>query len=97
MNLIESFVKIINKDIKLSYNKILAKAEAVINMVYIADDDENSLETFETKIPVMGFIDVDGLSEDMEISLDYCIKCFNIKTTILFIRRIKITTILTIT
>ena len=72
-------MKIIGKDYKTSYNKILAKAEAVIKMIYIADDDSNSIETFEAKIPVMGFLDVDGLTEDMEISLNYEIKNFNIK------------------
>lgn len=77
--ILQANMKIIGKDYKTSYNKILAKAEAVISMVYIADDATNSVETFEAKIPVMGFIDIDGLTEDMEISLDYCIKCFNIK------------------
>ena len=72
-------MRIVGKDYKTSYNKILAKAEAVISIVYIADDNTNSVETFEAKVPVMGFIDVDGLTEDMEISLDYCIKCFNVK------------------
>lgn len=37
------------------------------------------VETFETKIPVMGFIDVDGLTENMEISLEYDIKNFCVK------------------
>lgn len=77
--ILQANMRIIGKDYKTSYNKILAKAEAVISMVYIADDNTNSVETFETKVPVMGFIDVDGLTEDMEITLDYCIKEFNIK------------------
>ena len=77
--ILQANMRIIGKDYKTSYNKILAKAEAIINIVYIADDETNSVETFETKIPVMGFIDIDDLTEDMEISLDYNIKCFNIK------------------
>lgn len=77
--ILQANMRIIGKDYKTSYNKILAKAEAVISMVYIADDNTNSVETFEAKVPVMGFIDVDGLTDDMEISLDYCIKVFNIK------------------
>lgn len=77
--ILQANMKIIGKDYKTSYNKILAKAEALIKFVYIADDDTNSVETFEAKIPVMGFIDIDGLTEDMEVALDYEVKNFNIR------------------
>lgn len=76
--ILKAKMKIIGQDYKTSYNKILAKAEALISIVYIADES-NSIETFETKVPVMGFIDVDGLNDEMEISLEYCIKNFIIK------------------
>ena len=77
--ILQANMKIIGKDYKTSYNKILAKAEALIKLVYIADDDTNLVERFEAKIPVMGFIDIDGLTEDMEVSLDYEVKNFNIR------------------
>ncbi len=77
--ILQANMKIVGKDYKTSYNKILAKAEAIIKIIYIADNERNSIETFEAKIPVMGFIDVDGLTENMEISLEYFIKCFNVK------------------
>ncbi len=77
--ILQAKMKIVGKDYKTSYNKILAKAEAIVKIVYIADNDRNSVETFETKIPVMGFIDVDGLTDNMEICLDYAIKSFNVK------------------
>lgn len=78
--ILRTSMQIIGKDYKTSYSKILAKAEAVVKIIYIADDEENSIETFETKIPVMGFIDVDGLTDNMEINLEYGIRCFNVKT-----------------
>lgn len=70
---------IINKEYKLSYNKILAKAEAKINVVYIADNEKQTVETFETSLPVMSFIDVEGISENSSISIDYVIKDYCIR------------------
>lgn len=77
--ILQASMDIVSKDYKTSYNKILAKAEVIIKLIYISDDDTNMVETFETKIPVMGFIDVDGLTENMEISLEYDIKNFCVK------------------
>ena len=77
--ILRSTIQIVGQDYKMSYNKILAKAEAIIKIIYIADDDKNSVETFEAKVPVMGFIDVDGLTDDMEVSLDYNVKSFCVK------------------
>lgn len=70
---------IINREYKLSYNKILAKAEAKIKIVYVADNDNQTTESFETILPVMGFIDIDGINEESKISLDYNIKSFSIR------------------
>lgn len=72
-------LKIVNEDYKISYNKILAKADAVLKILYVADDEAQSLETFEATIPVMGFIDYDGISDDMDIKLDYNIKSYFVK------------------
>lgn len=77
--ILRTSVHIVGKDYKTSYNKILAKADAIIKIVYIADNEKNSLEVFETKLPIMGFIEIDDLKDDMEISLEYTLKSFNIK------------------
>ena len=77
--ILRASMQIVGKDYKTSYNKILAKADAIIRVIYIADNEQGSVETFETKIPVMGFIDVDGLTENMTVNLEYCIKCFSVK------------------
>ena len=44
---------ITDKEYKLSYNKVLAKADAKIKIVYIADNERQNVETFETSIPIM--------------------------------------------
>ena len=70
---------IINKEYKLSYNKILAKADALIKICYIADNERQSVHGFETILPIMGFIDVNGINENSNISIDYEIKEYCIK------------------
>lgn len=72
-----SSMNIVSKEYKLSYNKILAKADANIRVIYIADNERQSVETFETTLPVMGFIDMDNVNENSNISLNYSIKSFS--------------------
>lgn len=77
--ILKATIKIRNEDFKISYNKILAKADAVVKIIYIADNERQTLETFETTIPVMGFIDYEGINENMGIKLDFNIKSFIIR------------------
>ena len=72
-------ITLANKEYKLSYNKVLAKAEAKIKIIYIADNETQNIETFETTLPVMGFIDVDGINENDDVSIDYEIKNFSVR------------------
>lgn len=72
-------VTIINKDYKVTYNKILAKAEAKVRVIYVADDEAQTVQTFETLIPVMGFVDVPGINDTMNISIDYNMLSFYAK------------------
>lgn len=75
--ILSSSMNIVSKEYKLSYNKILAKADANIRVIYIADNERQSVETFETTLPVMGFIDMDNVNENSNISLNYSIKSFS--------------------
>ncbi len=68
---------IVSKDVKLSYNKILAKSEARIKLMYLTED--NRVSTVETKIPVVGFIDIPNVTEENICDLDYEIKNVVIK------------------
>lgn len=70
-------IKIVDKDTKLSYNKVLAKAEAELSILYLTED--NRIKNITTRIPVMGFVDMENISDDNSCDVDYKIKNFIIK------------------
>lgn len=70
-------MNIINKEVKTSYNKILAKADMLVNIVYLTDD--NKVNEVKWQIPVMGFIDMQNISDDNLCNVKYEIKNIIIK------------------
>lgn len=70
-------MNIINKEVKTSYNKILAKADMLVNIVYLTDD--NKVNEVKWQIPVMGFIDMQNISDDNLCNVNYEIKNIIIK------------------
>lgn len=75
--ILKTDVAITDKDVKLSYNKILAKAEARVKIMYLTED--NRINGIETKIPVVGFIDIPNVTEENICDLDYEIKNMIVK------------------
>lgn len=69
-------VKLLDKDIKTSYNKVLAKTEAEIKIMYLTED--NRISIVVNKIPIVGFIDIQNVSED-----NICDTKFEIKNMII--------------
>ena len=65
-------VNIINKEIKISYNKVLVKADACVKILYLTDDSRVCKVT--QIIPVMGFVDMPDITDD-----DICDVNFEIK------------------
>lgn len=65
-------LKIVNKEVKLSYNKVLAKAEAEIWIMYLTED--NRINNVSTKIPIMGFIDIENINDNSICDVDYKLK-----------------------
>lgn len=63
---------IINKETKTSYNKILAKSDMQINLLYLTDD--NRINEVNWQIPVMGFVDIHDISDDNLCDVNYEIK-----------------------
>lgn len=55
-------IDIINVESKVSYNKVLAKADASIKIMYLTDD--NRVNIVESKIPMMGFVDILNVTDD---------------------------------
>lgn len=66
-----------NKDKKVSYNKVLTKADSIIELLYLTEDEQ--IKTVAAKIPIMGFIDISGISDNDIFDINYEIKNINIK------------------
>lgn len=66
-----------NKDVKISYNKVLAKSDLNVRILYLTDD--NRINSVESVIPVMGFIDIENVSEENIVDTKYEIKNLIIK------------------
>lgn len=70
-------ITMIGKDTKISYNKVLAKSEIEIKMIYLTE--EGKICTNQTKIPLVGFIDMPNIKEDNICDTLYMIKNMIIK------------------
>ncbi len=56
--------KIVDEETKISYNKVLSKADAMIEIMYLTED--NRINKVTTKIPIMGFVDIQNVAENSE-------------------------------
>lgn len=79
-------IEILKKDIcisnvekKISYNKILAKAEAEVRILYLC---ENEIKKFKYNVPIMSFLEVENVNEENLIDLKYDIKRFIVSDTV---------------
>ena len=75
--ILKTDLSLVDKDVKISYNKILAKAEARVKIMYLTED--NRVNSIESKIPIVGFIDIPNVTEENICDLDYEIKNMIIK------------------
>lgn len=70
--ILKAQVCICDKDIKVSYNKILTKSETEIKIMYLTED--NRINTITARVPVVGFIDIPNVTEENICDVDYEIK-----------------------
>ena len=77
--ILKASVKLMEAEYKTSYHKVLTKAEAFVKIIYTSDDEIASIQSFETKIPVMGFVDLESLDETMTVALESRLERFSIK------------------
>ena len=70
-------IDIKNKENKISYNKILIKADAIVKIMYLTTD--NRICTKTADIPVMGFVDMQDVSDDCICDVKYEIKNIFVK------------------
>lgn len=72
VEIMKTNINIVNKEVKTSYNKILAKADMSISIVYLTED--NRINEVKWQIPVMGFIDMQDISDENICNVKYEIK-----------------------
>ena len=70
-------VNMINPDIKTSYNKVLGKIELDIKIMYLTE--ENTINTVTSKVPIVGFVDIQNVSEENVCDTNFEIKNMVIK------------------
>lgn len=70
--ILKTNIEIGNMENKISYNKVLAKAEAKIRIIFLTEDGKIRLA--ESNIPIMSFIDIDKITEDNVCKIDYIIR-----------------------
>ncbi len=75
--ILKTGVEIKNKDIKVSYNKILTKADANVKIMYLTED--NRIGKIDGNIPVVGFIDIPEVTETNICDINYEIRNIIIK------------------
>ncbi len=66
-----------NKSIKVSYNKILTKADIKLKVMYSTEDGR--INTVHAKFPIMGFIDMQDINENNPCEYEFEIKNIIIK------------------
>ena len=72
VEILKANINITNKDVKISYNKILTKSDAEIKIMYLTED--NRIETVITRVPVVGFVDIPDVTEENICDVDYEIR-----------------------
>ena len=70
-------LNLINKDLKLSYNKVLTKAEADIKIMYLTED--NKVKTVNGLVPAVGFIDIQNITDENICEVNYELKNMLVK------------------
>ena len=75
--ILKSDISIVGKDVKVSYNKILAKSEARVKLMYLTED--NRINHIDAKIPIVGFVDIPNVTEGNICDLEYEIRNMIIK------------------
>jgi len=75
--ILKTEVKLVNSEMKVSYNKVLLKADACVKMMYLTENGE--IVSVSSNIPVMGFIDIANVSENNILKCQYEIKNILVK------------------
>lgn len=70
--ILKTNVEVTNFENKISFNKVLAKADAVVKVLFLAEDGRIGVAT--SNIPVMSFIDIEKVTDSHECQVEYAIR-----------------------
>ena len=70
-------LKLENCEAKTSYNKVLAKAEARVEILYITENGK--IKKVEANLPIMSFIDIENVAETNECNVKYTVRNMLVK------------------
>lgn len=70
--ILKTNIEIENIENKISYNKVLAKADAKIKILFLTEDAK--IQTVQANIPIMSFIDIEKITEEHVCQIDYRIR-----------------------
>lgn len=70
-------LNVVDRDVKISYNKILAKAEGCVKIMYLTEDGRICIA--ESRIPIMGFIDMPNVTEENDCETKYKLRNMVVK------------------
>lgn len=77
IEVLKTDIEIINKEFKISYNKILAKSDVNIKILYLTENNE--IKAIDKLIPVMGFIDMENITENNICDVKHSVKNIIVK------------------
>ena len=60
--ILKTNIEITNIENKISYNKVLAKADANIKIIFITEDER--IQFAQSTIPIMSFVDIENITEE---------------------------------
>ena len=70
--ILKTDIEICNLENKISYNKVLAKADSKVKIIFLAEDGR--IGVVSSDIPVMSFIDIEKITDVNECNVEYTIR-----------------------
>jgi len=72
VEILKTSIMLSNYESKISYNKVLAKADANVKIMFLTGD--SLVKTVEETFPIMSFIEVENISENNMCDIDYVVR-----------------------
>ncbi len=76
-DILRSDISLSNMENKMSYNKVLSKADVSIKMLYITETGK--IGNCEATVPIMNFIDMEKVTDEDICQMDYKVRNMNFK------------------